>query len=64
LKAAGKIHSDFENGFICAQVISFKDFIKYKGETGAKESGKIRSEGKDYIIEDGDIIKYLFNISR
>ncbi|MBK4764960.1 MAG: redox-regulated ATPase YchF, partial [Pantoea sp. Brub] len=42
LKAAGKIHSDFENGFICAQVISFKDFIKYKGETGAKESGKIR----------------------
>ncbi|PPI88118.1 redox-regulated ATPase YchF [Candidatus Pantoea edessiphila] len=61
-QAAGKIHSDFKKGFICAQTISFDDYILYKGEQGAKYAGKMRSEGKNYIIKDGDIIKFLFNV--
>ncbi len=61
-KAASKIHGDFERGFIRAEVISYDDFIKYNGEKGAKESGKIRVEGKDYIVKDGDIIHFLFNV--
>ena len=61
-KAAGKIHSDFEKGFIRAQTISYNDFIKYKGEVGAKEAGKLRSEGKDYIVQDGDLFEFLFNV--
>ncbi len=61
-QAAGKIHSDFERGFIRAQTIAFDDFIKYKGEVGAKEAGKLRSEGKDYIVQDGDIFEFLFNV--
>lgn len=61
-QAAGKIHSDFERGFIRAQTIAFDDFIKYKGESGAKEAGKLRSEGKDYIVQDGDIFEFLFNV--
>lgn len=60
--AAGKIHNDFQKGFIRAEIISFYDFIKYKGEKGAKDAGKLRSEGKDYIIEDADIIHFLFNV--
>ncbi|WMY95169.1 MAG: redox-regulated ATPase YchF [Arsenophonus sp.] len=59
-EAAGKIHSDFKKGFIRAQTISFSDFIKYKGEIGAKKAGKMRNEGKNYIIKDGDIIYFLF----
>ncbi|AFP85432.1 GTP-binding protein YchF [secondary endosymbiont of Heteropsylla cubana] len=62
LQAAGKIHTDFEKGFIRAQIISFSDFIIYKGEKGAKEFGKMRLEGKEYIINDGDIVHFLFNI--
>lgn len=61
-KAAGKIHTDFEKGFIRAQTISFDDFIQYGGEQGAKEAGKMRSEGKDYIVKDGDIMNFLFNV--
>lgn len=61
-RAAAAIHTDFERGFIRAQVISFEDFIAYKGETGAKEAGKMRVEGKDYIVQDGDVIHFLFNV--
>jgi len=61
-KAAGVIHTDFERGFIRAEVISFDDYIKYKGEQGAKDAGKCRSEGKDYIVNDGDVILFRFNI--
>ncbi|MFT8229843.1 MAG: redox-regulated ATPase YchF [Enterobacterales bacterium] len=59
--AAGKIHTDIKNNFIRAKTISFKDFINCKGEKKAKEMGKIRSEGKNYIIQDADIIHFLFN---
>lgn len=61
-QAAGKIHSDFEKGFIRAEVISYDDFIKYGGEQGAKEAGKWRLEGKDYIVQDGDVIHFRFNV--
>ena len=61
-QAAGKIHSDFEKGFIRAQTIAYDDFIKYNGEQGAKEAGKLRSEGKDYIVKDGDLFEFLFNV--
>ena len=61
-QAAGKIHTDFEKGFIRAQTIAFEDFITYKGEHGAKEAGKMRAEGKDYIVKDGDVMNFLFNV--
>ncbi|UDG80892.1 Ribosome-binding ATPase YchF [Candidatus Hartigia pinicola] len=61
-EAAGKIHTDFKTGFIRAQVIAFNDFIKFHGEKGAKEAGKMRIEGKDYIVQDGDILNFLFNV--
>lgn len=61
-QAAGKIHSDFERGFIRAQTIAYDDFIAYNGEAGAKEAGKLRSEGKDYIVKDGDLFEFLFNV--
>lgn len=61
-KAAGVIHTDFEKGFIRAEVISYDDFIKYKGEAGAKEAGRLRLEGKDYIVQDGDIMHFRFNV--
>ncbi len=61
-KAAGKIHTDFEKGFIRAQTIAYDDYIAYKGEAGAKEAGKMRSEGKDYIVQDGDVMNFLFNV--
>ena len=61
-QAAGVIHTDFERGFIRAQTISFEDFIKYKGEAGAKEAGKMRSEGKEYVVKDGDVLNFLFNV--
>ena len=63
-QAAGKIHTDFEKGFIRAQTISFEDFIQYKGEAGAKEAGRMRAEGKDYIVNDGDVITFLFNVKK
>ncbi len=61
-QAAGVIHTDFERGFIRAEVISYDDFVQYKGEHGAKEAGKLRSEGKDYIVQDGDVIHFRFNV--
>ncbi|WP_107851580.1 redox-regulated ATPase YchF [Oceanimonas marisflavi] len=61
-QAAGKIHTDFEKGFIRAQTIGYEDYITYKGEQGAKEAGKMRSEGKDYIVKDGDVMNFLFNV--
>jgi GTP-binding protein YchF len=61
-QAAGKIHTDFEKGFIRAAVISFEDFISYNGEQGAKNAGKLRLEGKEYIVKDGDVIHFLFNV--
>ena len=60
-KAAGKIHGDFEKGFIRAETISFADFIENDCEKGAKESGKLKTEGKDYIVQDGDVLHFLFN---
>jgi len=61
-KAAAAIHSDFEKGFIRAEVISYEDFIAYKGEQGAKEAGKMRLEGKEYVVHDGDVIHFRFNV--
>jgi len=61
-QAAGKIHGDFEKGFIRAETIAFDDFIEYGGEKGAKEAGKLRSEGKEYIVHDGDVVHFLFNV--
>ncbi len=60
-QAAGKIHGDFESGFIRAETISFEDYISNDGEKGAKEAGKLRSEGKEYIVKDGDVMHFLFN---
>ena len=62
-QAAGVIHSDFERGFIRAEVISYQDYIQCHGEQGAKEAGKWRLEGKDYVVQDGDIILFRFNVS-
>ena len=61
-QAAGVIHTDFERGFIRAQTISFDDFVAYKGEQGAKEAGKMRAEGKEYVVHDGDVMNFLFNV--
>ncbi len=60
--AAGVIHTDFERGFIRAQTIAFDDFIAFKGEQGAKEAGKMRAEGKEYVVKDGDVLNFLFNV--
>ena len=61
-QAAGVIHTDFERGFIRAQTIAFDDFITHKGEQGAKEAGKMRAEGKEYVVKDGDVLNFLFNV--
>jgi GTP-binding protein YchF len=61
-QAAGVIHTDFERGFIRAQTIAFEDFITFGGEQGAKEAGKMRSEGKEYVVKDGDVLNFLFNV--
>jgi ribosome-binding ATPase len=61
-QAAGVIHTDFERGFIRAQTIAFEDFIACKGEAGAKEAGKMRAEGKEYVVKDGDVMNFLFNV--
>ena len=60
--AAGKIHGDFEKGFIRAATISYNDFIENQGEKGAKDAGKLRSEGKEYVVKDGDVVHFLFNV--
>ena len=61
-QAAGVIHTDFERGFIRAQTIAYDDFITYKGEAGAKDAGKMRAEGKEYVVKDGDVLNFLFNV--
>lgn len=61
-QAAGVIHTDFERGFIRAEVIAYNDFIQYKGEQGSKEAGKMRLEGKEYIVKDGDVMHFRFNV--
>ena len=61
-QAAGKIHTDFEKGFIRAEVVAYSDFIEHKGESGAKDAGKWRLEGKDYIVKDGDVVHFRFNV--
>ncbi len=61
-QAAGVIHTDFEKGFIRAQTIAYEDFIAHKGEQGAKEAGKMRAEGKEYVVRDGDVLNFLFNV--
>ncbi len=61
-QAAGVIHGDFERGFIRAQTIAFEDFIAFKGEQGAKDAGKMRAEGKEYVVKDGDVMNFLFNV--
>lgn len=61
-RAAGVIHTDFERGFIRAQTISFDDYIACGGELGAREAGKMRAEGKDYVVQDGDVLNFLFNV--
>ncbi len=61
-QAAGVIHGDFERGFIRAQIIAFDDYLQFKGEQGAKDAGKMRSEGKEYVVKDGDVMNFLFNV--
>ncbi|MES2187895.1 MAG: redox-regulated ATPase YchF [Pseudomonadota bacterium] len=61
-QAAGVIHGDFERGFIRAQTIAFDDYVALKGEQGAKDAGKMRSEGKEYVVKDGDVMNFLFNV--
>jgi ribosome-binding ATPase len=61
-QAAGVIHTDFERGFIRAQTIAFADYIQFNGEAGAKDAGKMRAEGKDYVVKDGDVLNFLFNV--
>jgi GTP-binding protein YchF len=61
-QAAGVIHTDFERGFIRAEVIAYDDFIRFKGEAGAKEAGKLRLEGKEYIVKEGDVMHFRFNV--
>lgn len=61
-QGAGVIHSDFERGFICAETVSYQDFVDHNGEHGAKEAGRLRLEGKEYIIQDGDVVHFRFNV--
>jgi ribosome-binding ATPase YchF (GTP1/OBG family) len=61
-QAAGAIHTDFERGFIRAEVIGYDDYVACKGELGAKEAGKMRLEGKEYVVRDGDVIYFRFNV--
>lgn len=63
-QAAGKIHSDFEKGFIRADVVDYETLIAYGSETAVKEAGKLRSEGKEYVVKDGDVIEFFFNVSK
>jgi hypothetical protein len=61
-EAAGEIHTDFERGFIRAETIAFDDYVKFGGEAGARDAGKLRSEGKDYVVQDGDVMLFRFNV--
>jgi hypothetical protein len=61
-QAAGVIHTDFERGFIRAETVAYDDFIKYGGESGARDAGRLRLEGKDYIVKEGDVLHFRFNV--
>ena len=61
-QAAAVIHNDFEKGFIRAETIAYKDFIAFNGEQGAKDNGKAHAEGKDYVVQDGDVLLFKFNV--
>ena len=61
-QAAGEIHTDFERGFIRAETIAFADYIALSGEAGAREAGKLRQEGKEYVVQDGDVMLFKFNV--
>jgi hypothetical protein len=61
-EAAGEIHTDFERGFIRAETIAYDDYIRFGGEAGARDAGKLRSEGKDYVVQDGDVLLFRFNV--
>jgi len=61
-QAAGVIHTDFERGFIRAETVAYDDFIKYKGENGAKDAGRLRLEGKEYLVKEGDVLHFRFNV--
>jgi ribosome-binding ATPase YchF (GTP1/OBG family) len=61
-QAAGVIHTDFEKGFIRAETVSFDDYVKYNGESGARDAGRLRTEGKTYIVQEGDVLHFLFNV--
>ncbi len=61
-QAAGEIHTDFEKGFIRAEVIAYDDYVALKGEQGAKEAGKLRLEGKEYVVREGDVMHFRFNV--
>ena len=61
-QAAGVIHTDFERGFIRAEVIAFADYIAGKGEAGARDAGKLRLEGKEYVVQEGDVMHFRFNV--
>ena len=61
-QAAGVIHTDFERGFIRAETMSYDDFVQYRGEAGCKEAGRLRQEGKAYVVKEGDILHFLFNV--
>jgi hypothetical protein len=61
-QAAAVIHTDFEKGFIRAETISFEDFIKYRGEAGARDAGRLRLEGKEYVVQEGDVLHFRFNV--
>jgi len=61
-EAAGVIHTDFQKGFIKAEVIAFEDYIAHHGELGSKEAGKLRMEGKEYLVKDGDVVHFKFNV--
>ena len=60
-QAAGVIHTDFEKGFIRAETVAYDDYVALKGEAGAREAGKLRAEGKSYVVKDGDVMHFLFN---
>jgi len=60
-QSAGVIHTDFEKGFIRAETIAYDDYVRLKGETGAREAGRMRLEGKDYVVQDGDVMHFRFN---
>ena len=61
-QAAGVIHTDFEKGFIRAETIAYEDYVRLNGEAGAREAGKLRSEGKEYVVRDGDVMHFRFNV--